>query len=695
MEVQSKMLSESLVRDRAVKESKLLAQRKLVHFQEEEAQIFEANLKEARQLYESQLVEQRLIEWRQNIQAEDLTRDENRKSDLVILINNMAEFKIRLNEQDEARESEVAFRSKMKLRREAFQIRIKKMEERQKKERDELVVTQERIAKNLKMVQALEIRGMSETNRRRALREFEIQSQQLAMRQQKEAEQLRELQLLKIRHMSELFNLEFSSANELEELLADQRVREQELASQNRQQYHSEEDKLERQQAKLKAMQLIEEQKAQRNHLRQAQSRQSKLLDRQQRHSAKLRERFHLVENAAIVGSETAMSSATGSETDSLGDSTSLGASSTFAESEAAVDEDAVDAETRAKTESNMAQDVEARRNRRAMNDASQELMDQLNKGKERLTTMRVHHKKLMNDLKSFHKDGRDQKQREHKRKMADLVKDHEEELQTVKMEHVQEMEELMATLGNQELISAQQSSFDKRMDTVVSNQLLGNMLPRHIAEQLKAGQVPEPSSFDNVCLFFTDIAGFKELAVRSQPRQIVALLNRMYVLFDQIIAQYEDLYKVETVGDSFMVCSGISNANNANNNENGKGGGIAPEDKIANISSAIECALELMEAVEEFDMSDQIMDKLNLRIGMQCGSVLAGVIGTKMPHFCLFGDTVNTASRMCSTSEPLKIQVSSDVYDTVKGAYLFEERGSITIKGKGTMNTYYLKGRK
>ncbi|KAJ3055396.1 hypothetical protein HK097_010672 [Rhizophlyctis rosea] len=687
MEKQNRALSESVGRDRMIKEQKMLAQRKLVHFQEEEANIFEANLKEARQLYESQLVEGRLTEWRQKIQAEDLLKDETRKADLVNLVNKMSELKIQLTLQDEARDREVAFRAKMKLRREAFQARVKKLEERQKKEREELVITQERIAKNLKMIQALEIRGMDESRRRKALREFEIQSQQLAMRQQKEAEQLREMQLLKIRHMSEAAQLEFQSMTELEEVTTEQKEREGEMSAEHRALVRGEEDKLERQQAKLKALQITEEQKIQRNHLKQQQRKQGKILDRQQRHSAKIRERAAMAENSAIVGQEVALSSA-GSETDG---SESLDASSYAASSDYGGDgqereevDQMMDMETRAAMEKNQAADAENRRKRQAANDAVGELEDSLKKGRERIVALATHHRKLVEDLRSFHKDARNQRAREHKRKAAELMKDHEDEIRAVKTEQAQEMEELIATLGNQELIAAQQSSFDKQMDTVVSNQLLGNMLPKFVAEELKAGKTPEPSSFDNVCLFFTDIAGFKELAVRSTPRQIVALLNRMYVAFDNVIAHYEDLYKVETVGDSFMVCAGVMG-------DSGK----TDEDHIRDASSAIECALELMEAAAEIDMSDQIIDKLNLRVGIQCGPVLAGVIGTKMPHFCLFGDTVNTASRMCSTSEALKIQVSSTVYETLKDAYAFEERGAISVKGKGQMTTYWLKGRK
>ncbi|KAI8822703.1 adenylate and guanylate cyclase catalytic domain-containing protein [Fimicolochytrium jonesii] len=679
----NKFLSEAVLRDRNVKEQKLLAQRRLVHFQEEETNIFEANLKEARQLYESQLVEQRLVEWRQRSSADDMLKDEERKSDLVKLVVKMGALKIKLNLQDEARGREIAFREKVKLKRDAHSLRVKKMEERQKKEREELLTTQGRIARNAKLVQALEVRGMDEMQKRKYLREYEIQSQQLAMKQQKEAEQLREIQLLKIRHISEVVQMEMENMTEIEDLHADQRLREQELEAENRTLLQAEEDKLDRQQAKLKALQLKEEQKIQRNVLKQTQRKQSKLLDRQQRSGVKMREKLMMSENAGLLSGSDNGGDGSDIDPSETVDTSSYGGTSVASRSDYGGEEnEEVDPATRATTESNAATDAELRRKRTATNDAEKELQEALAKGRERVRQMFLHQKKMVDELKTYHKEVRDQKAREHKRKMAELNKDQEDELRQVKTEQAQEMEELLETIGHQDLIAAQQSSFDKQMDTLVSNQLLGNMLPKHVAEELKAGRTPEPASFENVALFFTDIYGFKELATKSSPRQIVALLNRMYIAFDEVIGKYPDLYKVETVMDSFMVCSGLSG-----NTKKSR------EDCIHDAEVAVNCALELLAAVQHIDMSDQLVDKVNLRIGIQCGPVLAGVIGTKMPHYCLFGDTVNVASRMCSTNEPLKLQVSAAMAGYLEGKYQIEDRGTIHVKGKGEMKTFWVSG--
>ncbi|KAJ3152341.1 Nitrogen permease regulator 2 [Geranomyces michiganensis] len=687
----SRWLSTTLNNERDLKERKILAARWLVRFQEEETTIFEAGIREARELYESQLTEQRLTETRQREGAEDLIQNEDRKTDLVKLVTKMAALKIRLRVQDEARDKEVQFREKVKLRRQAHTTRVAALEKRQKREREDLLETQERVARNAKAIQALQVRGMSEVEKRRCLREFAIESQQLKMRQQKEAEQLREFQLLRIRHITEFVQAELANMSEMEELTAEQRSKEAELEAEHNVQMLGEEEKLERQQARLKALQLKEEQKVARNVLKQVQKRQSRLLDKQQRQAGRVRERMMLAQNQSVLGGSVgtdAIEGASEHETSDGGDSSmftasvdpSIAGEMTGAEME---EEDTV---TRATTEANAAaSEAEGRRKSTATNDAAKELSEALQKGRARLEQQRKHQVGLVEELRRYHAEVRAQKAREHRRKLGELTKDQEDETRAVKTEQASEMSELLETIGHQDLISAQETSFDKQMDTVVSNRLLGNMLPAHVAEELKAGRTPAPSSFDNVALFFTDIYGFKELANRSQPRQIVALLNRMYIAFDDVIASFPDLYKVETVMDSYMVCAGLSQ------------GPVKKtlEDRQKDAATAADCALQLLEAARGIYVGDQEVDAINLRIGIQCGPVLAGVIGTKMPHFCLFSDTVNVASRMCSTSLPCKLQVSEAMAGYLDpNRFAVEERGTISVKGKGEMKTFFVSER-
>ncbi|KAM6045836.1 atrial natriuretic peptide receptor 2-like [Theristicus caerulescens] len=156
-------------------------------------------------------------------------------------------------------------------------------------------------------------------------------------------------------------------------------------------------------------------------------------------------------------------------------------------------------------------------------------------------------------------------------------------------------------------------------------------------------------------------------------------MLNNLYVCFDSRIESY-DVYKVETIGDAYMVVSGLPERN-----------GTKHADEIAKMS------LDLVAAVRQVVIPHMPMGKLQLRAGIHTGPCVAGVVGYKMPRYCLFGDTVNTASRMESTSLPQKIHISSATYDALltDDAYEIELRGEIEVKGKGKMKTYWLLGNK
>ncbi|KAF5272832.1 hypothetical protein FQR65_LT00428 [Abscondita terminalis] len=206
---------------------------------------------------------------------------------------------------------------------------------------------------------------------------------------------------------------------------------------------------------------------------------------------------------------------------------------------------------------------------------------------------------------------------------------------------------------------------------------LLYQLLPKTVANQLIGGEAVIAETFDQVTIYFSDIVGFTSLSAESTPLEVVDLLNDLYTCFDSIIENF-DVYKVETIGDAYMVVSGLPERN-----------GNKHAGEIARMS------LALLNEVKKFKIRHRPADPLKLRIGMHTGPCVAGVVGLKMPRYCLFGDTVNTASRMESNGEPLKIHVSpvtKDVLDTF-GTFNLECRGEVEMKGKGKMTTYWLLG--
>uniref|UniRef100_A0A8C8A3R4 Guanylate cyclase n=1 Tax=Oryzias sinensis TaxID=183150 RepID=A0A8C8A3R4_9TELE len=194
---------------------------------------------------------------------------------------------------------------------------------------------------------------------------------------------------------------------------------------------------------------------------------------------------------------------------------------------------------------------------------------------------------------------------------------------------------------------------------------LLYQILPHSVAEQLKRGETVQAEAFDSVTIYFSDIVGFTSMSAESTPLQVVTLLNDLYTCFDAIIDNF-DVYKVETIGDAYMVVSGLPVRN-----------GKLHAREIASMS------LALLEQVKTFKIRHRPNDQLRLRIGIHTGPVCAGVVGLKMPRYCLFGDTVNTASRMESNGEALKIHVSSATKEVLDEFCYFnlELRGDVEMK--------------
>uniref|UniRef100_A0A3P9LQU0 Guanylate cyclase n=1 Tax=Oryzias latipes TaxID=8090 RepID=A0A3P9LQU0_ORYLA len=211
------------------------------------------------------------------------------------------------------------------------------------------------------------------------------------------------------------------------------------------------------------------------------------------------------------------------------------------------------------------------------------------------------------------------------------------------------------------------------------TDNLVAQMLPKSVAQSLKLGKPVEPEHFSEVTLYFSDIVGFSTISTLSEPIEVVDLLNDLYSLFDAIIPLH-DVYKVETIGDAYMVASGVPTRN-----------GNRHAAEIANMS------LDILHCIGTFKARHMPDLKIRIRIGLHSGPVVAGVVGLTMPRYCLFGDTVNTTSRMESTSSPYRVHVNQstvNLLNSLKLGYKIDVRGLTELKGKGIETTYWLVGK-
>jgi len=203
---------------------------------------------------------------------------------------------------------------------------------------------------------------------------------------------------------------------------------------------------------------------------------------------------------------------------------------------------------------------------------------------------------------------------------------------------------------------------------------LLLNILPAPIVRRLQRDPSTIADNFEDASVLFADIVGFTELSSRKTPKELVDLLNVIFSKFDQL-AQNHCLEKIKTIGDAYMVVGGL------------------PIPHPQHTEAIAQMALDMQAAM--VNINDKTGEDFQLRIGIHTGQVVAGIIGITKFIYDLWGDTVNVASRMESSGIPGEIQVTATTYKRLKERFFFEERGSILIKGKGEMTTYFLKGRK
>jgi guanylate cyclase len=204
------------------------------------------------------------------------------------------------------------------------------------------------------------------------------------------------------------------------------------------------------------------------------------------------------------------------------------------------------------------------------------------------------------------------------------------------------------------------------------SSDLLHNILPASIAARLKSGDELIADDMADVSVLFADIVGFTPIAAEITAAELIGLLNELFTMFDNLVSD-AGLEKIKTVGDAYMVAAGV------------------PEQRDDHAAVLASLALRMRDSVKTRSFGGR---SIEIRIGLSSGPVVAGVIGTSKFSYDLWGDTVNTASRMESTGQPGRIQISGATRDLLGDRFVCEPRGSIEVKGLTDMETWFLESR-
>ncbi len=206
------------------------------------------------------------------------------------------------------------------------------------------------------------------------------------------------------------------------------------------------------------------------------------------------------------------------------------------------------------------------------------------------------------------------------------------------------------------------------------SENLLLNILPKAVADRLKQGEQTIANGHATVTVLFADLVGFTELARRTSPADLVSLLNGIFTAFDLLVEKHQ-LEKIKTIGDSYMLAGGI------------------PLHRADHAQAVADIALEMIQTLASLNAEKGT--HLRVRIGINTGPIVAGVIGKRKFTYDLWGDTVNLASRMESSGVPGLVHVSETTFEALKTEFDLEERGITQVKGVGEVRTYFLKGRR
>ncbi len=244
-------------------------------------------------------------------------------------------------------------------------------------------------------------------------------------------------------------------------------------------------------------------------------------------------------------------------------------------------------------------------------------------------------------------------------------------EKQLIEVENLsKEKQEILSTQKENLELQVTERTQELQLEKKKSDDLLLNILPQEVAEELKEKGESKAQYYDEVSVLFTDFVNFTSISEKMGVEELLAELNANFTAFDQIMEKH-GLEKIKTIGDAYLAVSGL------------------PLKNEQHAQNAVAAALDIIAFVEE--RKKQVPNGLGIRIGIHSGSLIAGIVGVKKFAYDIWGDTVNTAARMEQSSEPGKVNISNTTFDLVKTEFNCEHRGKLSVKGKGEMDMYFV----
>ena len=202
------------------------------------------------------------------------------------------------------------------------------------------------------------------------------------------------------------------------------------------------------------------------------------------------------------------------------------------------------------------------------------------------------------------------------------------------------------------------------------TEQLLANILPEKVIQELKETGGSKPDLFENVSVLFSDFVDFTDISSGITPELLISELSDIFTKFDEII-EANNCERIKTIGDAYLAVSGM------------------PNEDPYHAKNIVKAAKEMVDYLKERNATSELIWKT--RIGIHSGPIVAGIVGTKKYLYDIFGDSVNTASRVETASEPMKISISQSTYELVSDSFTLTPRGPIELKGKGELNLYFV----